>query len=202
MGHELVVGRTRSGKTTYARARALKHDGPVLFINTQEEDLTGYIRCDKKAALTVLRSALDAGFKLNYIPSADDSQALLELRVLESLIFDVGRRLKSEKYLLLVVDETQVYAGNNMPDSPLYRVARRGIAHGVRGTYITQRPADINNLLITQCSRHVIFKTSWESQYFRRYGLPGEEIEKKLNEAPDYSYLILEDGEIKGPYKD
>jgi hypothetical protein len=70
----------------------------------------------------------------------------------------------------------------------LRRVATGGIRFGIHGVFISQRPALIDNTLMTQSVGMIIFHCNMESQYFKRYGIPYEDMEKQLDSLGQYSY--------------
>lgn len=193
-GHEVVLGRTQSGKTHYAvKARADSWRGPVLFFNPQGfVPGGGYIGVTGQDDLEQIIRALRSGQKISYVPSDKDDLAEKELSVLVDAIFPVAWGAPG---LLFIADEAQDFPG------PLRRIARRGLARGVTGVFISQRPAEMHNTLLTQAIRHVIFDSAWESQYFKRYGLDSDKIEGILSKAQKYSYIVVQGGCISGPYR-
>lgn len=192
-GHEVVIGRTQSGKTYYAvKARAHFWRGPILFFNPQGFPAVGFVDVTGKDDVGQILQALRAGLRLSYIPSDRDEVAEKELSVLVDAVFSAGWPVPG---LLFVADEAQDFP------SPLRRIARRGLARGVTGVFISQRPAEMHNTLLTQAIRHVIFSSAWESQYFKRYGLDAEKIAGLLASAPKYSYVVVADGCISGPFQ-
>ncbi len=198
--HQFVAGRTRSGKTTYAVARAWRWPGPVLFVNTQDEDLgEGWWRADPSSSAVALIQSLKRGQRIDYLPSADDAAAAAEIGALVERVFV---RAPWRPPLLFVVDETHVYAPNSGRPSSLLRIARRGLRWGVVGLWISQRPADVSKGLVSQCASHVLFPVSFESDYLSRHGLPGDEIRRRLAEAPPYSYLLWDQLELTGPFRE
>ena len=193
-GHEVVVGRTQSGKTHYAiNARAEDWGGPVLFFNPQGFPVSGrkWVSCSGHSIVAQLIQVLKQGLKLAYVPSDNDAIAVQELNQLVDLSFSGSWPSAG---LLFIADEAQDFAG------PLRRIARRGLARGVTGVFISQRPAEMHNTLLTQAIRHVIFASAWESQYFKRYGLDADFIQQTLATAKPYSYAVLEQGKISGPF--
>ena len=194
-GHEVVIGRTQSGKTHYAvKARANFWRGPVLFFNPQGFPPPGdYIAVTGRDNLGQIMQALRAGLRLSYIPSDRDEIAEQELSCLVGAVFSAD--WPQSGGLLFVADESQDFS------RPLRRIARRGLARGVTGVFISQRPAEMHNTLLTQAIRHVIFSSAWESQYFKRYGLDADKIAGLLAAAPKYSYLVVANGCISGPYQ-
>jgi hypothetical protein len=199
-GHTACVGLTRSGKTTWALERAGEWPGPVIFINTQEENVPtagDWVFVRGENTVGEITSALLSGFHLNFLPAEDTKQARGQVRVLVDLLF--GRVWRPK--LLLIADEAYVYAPRSALYTPLHRVARRGLRWGIHGLWISLRPADVSFDLLTQCQRHVIFNTSnYEGSYFRSHGLPGEAIQAAVSAAPPYSYVVWDLREMSGPF--
>jgi len=194
-GHEVVIGRTQSGKTYYAvKARAATWRAAVLFFNPQGFPISGagWVSCSGHSMLPQIVKVLRAGLKISYVPSDKDEIAEKELSCLVDAIFAT---VFPSPGLLFVADEAQDFP------APLRRIARRGLARGVTGVFISQRPAEMHNTLLTQATRHVIFDSSWESQYFKRYGLDAEKIEQTLRQAPPHSYVVVANGCISGAHK-
>ena len=192
-GHEVVIGRTQSGKTHYTIHGRAKHwPGPVLFFNPQGFPAgDSWIDADGYSDLSLIKRALMLKKHIAYIPSDNDAIAVQELNQLVDLSFSGSWPSAG---LLFIADEAQDFAG------PLRRIARRGLARGVTGVFISQRPAEMHNTLLTQAIRHVIFASAWESQYFKRYGLDADFIQQTLATAKPYSYAVLEQGKISGPF--
>lgn len=195
-GHTFVCGITRSGKTEFAKKLMAAWEGAAVFINTQGEK-SPFLKGNRYSSLRSLLSALRRGAKVDYTPSPDDALALAEIQCLIPYFMDLGCRGGG---LLVVIDEAHVYGAQGMRDSPLFRISRRGLKYGVTGVFVSQRPADVDKRIVTQCVRHVIFSTSFEGPYFRRYGIPGEELQKKLSAAGPYHYVVYEGGLLSGPF--
>lgn len=195
--HILVTGVTQSGKTTWAKKYIKGWHGPALFVNTQGENVPG-LKADKKDSLQAVKNALQQSQLINYLPSEVDKQAIKEIEVLLLEIKDVAT---AKKPLLVVVDESYVYAPQGAGYSPIYRIARRGLGHNVHGLFITQRPQDLSKIVVSQCNYHIIFDSNFSGPYFRQYGLPGDDIAARL-QGKKYNYVIWDGKSIHGPFKD
>lgn len=194
-GHSTVIGITRSGKT-YATKKSLeKVKEGVIFFNTQYEEMpSSFIKVNAKDDIRVIINALKANKKINYIPQLDSSIRDKELIHLVDSLY----RRDSEKRIYLVVDEVHLYEKETL--KALIKVATTGLRFGIHGIWISQRPANIDNTLMTQSNQFVIFKTNMESGYFDRYGIPAEQIREKLGDIT-YSYCIYDFMDLRGPYK-
>lgn len=193
-GHSTIIGITRSGKT-YATKKSLERvkEG-VIFFNTQYEEMpSSFIKVNAKDDIKVIINALKANKKINYIPQLNANIRDKELIYLVNSLY----RRNSEKKIYLVVDEVHLYEKETL--KALIKVATTGLRFGIYGIWISQRPANIDNTLMTQSNQFIIFKTNMESSYFDRYGIPSEEIKSRLKE--NYSYCIYDFIEVRGPYK-
>lgn len=193
-GHSTIIGITRSGKT-YATKKSLeKVKEGVIFFNTQYEEMpSSFIKVNAKDDIKVIINALKANKKINYIPQLNGNIRDKELIYLVNSLY----RRNSEKKIYLVVDEVHLYEKETL--KALIKVATTGLRFGIYGIWISQRPANIDNTLMTQSNQFIIFKTNMESSYFDRYGIPSEEIKSRLKE--NYSYCIYDFIEVRGPYK-
>lgn len=200
----MVVGATGTGKSWYAWERANRARS-CLFFDTEdaaagagrppgpviragwEDGAVDLVRC--------LRGKAPMPAVVQYVPRDSEKVARAELAVLvNALIARPGPEV------LLAVDEAYYYAAEGLADGPLHLVARRGRKYGLALLAVTQRPADVSKTLVTQCSRHILFKTSCEGPWFSRYGLPAEGIRARLDAAPAYSYLVWDGIVLTGPF--
>lgn len=195
-GHSTVIGITRSGKT-YATKKSLENvkEG-VLFFNTQLEEMPKiFIKCDADTNISVMINALKQGKKINYIPNWINE----EFR--EKEVVHLVRKLYQSniKKIYFVVDEVHLY--NNLALKELIKVATTGLRFGIYGIWISQRPANIDNTLMTQSNQFIIFDTNMESGYFKRYGIPADEIKERIGKGGKYSYCTYNFKEVRGPFK-
>ncbi len=195
-GHSTVIGITRSGKT-YATKKSLeKVKEGVLFFNTQYEEMpTNFIKVNAYDDVKVIINALKANKKINYIPQLDSN---IRDKELIYLIDNLYKR-NSEKRIYLVVDEVHLYEKESL--KALVKVATTGLRFGIYGIWISQRPANIDNTLMTQSNQFVIFATNMENSYFDRYGIPAEKIKEKLKAGGQFAYCIYDFMEVRGSYK-
>jgi DNA helicase HerA-like ATPase len=186
-GHTTVIGKTRSGKT-YATVRLLaKEKQGVLFFNTQYEDVPGYIYADGNNTYRQIKQALKQGKKINYHPGTYLEQKQSELSYLIEYLFQAGFR--QDNNIFLAVDEAHLYNDKEVA-SQLRRVATGGIRFGLSGVWISQRPALVDNTLMTQSTNMLIFECAMEGQYFRRYNVPyDEQIQPILTKYGQYSFV-------------
>lgn len=195
-GHSTVIGITRSGKT-YATKKSLENvKESVLFFNTQLEDIpNNFIKVSGKDNIKVVINALGKGKKINYLPSLDSEVRTKELKLIIDYLYKRGTSNK----IYLVVDEVHLYEKEGL--KALIQVATTGIRYNIFGVWISQRPANIDNTLMTQSNQFILFKTNMESEYFKRYGIPAEEINKRLQKGGQYSYCSYDFIDVFGAYK-
>lgn len=195
-GHSTVIGITRSGKTFATKNSLEKVKEGVIFFNTQLEDMpSSFIKCSGKDDIKVIINALKANKKINYLPQLDQKTRDKELIYIINNLYSRG----TEKRVYLVVDEVHLYEKDSLKE--LVKVATTGLRFGIHGIWISQRPANIDNTLMTQSNQFIIFATNMENGYFDRYGIPAEEIKNKLITGGQYSYCIYDFMEVRGPNK-
>lgn len=195
-GHSTIIGITRSGKT-YATKKSLSNvrEG-VIFFNTQLEEMpNSFINVSCNDNITVIKKAIQKGLKINYKPCLDSDIRDKELMYIVDMLYTRGNTNK----MYLVVDEVHLYEKESL--KKLIQVATTGLRFGIAGIWISQRPANIDNTLMTQSNQFIIFDTNMESQYFTRYGMPADEIKKKIEVGGKFSYCLYNFKEVVGPYK-
>lgn len=195
-GHSTVIGITRSGKT-YATKKSLANvkEG-VIFFNTQLEKMpNSFIDVNSSDTINVVKKAIDKGLKINYKPHLDADVRSKELIKLIDMLY----QRSSTKKVYLVVDEVHLYEKESL--KKLIQVATTGLRFGINAIWISQRPANIDNTLMTQSNQFIIFRTNMESGYFDRYGIPADTIKDKLERAGEYSYCVYDFMDVKGAFK-
>lgn len=195
--HTCVIGVTGSGKT-YGTVRSLQRvKEPVLFFNTKHDENIPktFLVMTRENSYIQLKRALVRGRKINYLPSRDEKEREKELVNLIRFLFD-----SSGLPVYFVVDEVHLY-GRRSAYYKLMEVATTGRSYGIRAVWMSQRPANIDNNLMSQSEKFIVFKCSLENQYLKRYGFPVEEMEDGFKKGGKYSYLEFDLVDIKGPYK-
>ncbi|UWG95519.1 type IV secretory system conjugative DNA transfer family protein [Dehalobacter sp. DCM] len=194
--HACVVGVTGSGKTWGTVRSLVKVKEPVIFFNTKHDESipASYVKMSAENSYIQLKRAVIRGRKINYIPSRDETQRSRELKNLIHFLFDNGGIV-----VYLVVDEIHLYSKRDIYYK-LMEVATTGRSYGIHLIAMSQRPANIDNNLMTQCEKFVIFKCSLENQYLKRYGFPVEDMEQGFKKGGKYSYLEFDLTELYGPF--
>lgn len=201
-GHTGFIGITQSGKTTLMNHLFKKKGG--LFIDIEDK---GEVQADRAlnrhTDKTVFDNAIKQLKKIRYVPSPDTEKARKEARWISN------RLLKLNKDIHVWVDEIQTYGSSRKNEFDV--LAIRGLKHGIHLNYGTQRPAKVSKTIASQSRTMVFFDmSSFEKKGFKEYGLPYEEIVKKLestgkpfaNETLPYYFVIYTRGkEVSAPFK-
>ena len=191
--HRGFFGSTGSGKTTLAEYMGRQSDGLVVFFNAQEESLrSAWAACGKNDRLDVVVPSGRAALR-NYIPSADDEMAQLELNVLVNRMF----ALPATK-TVLIVDEAQVYAPEGKDQGALQKVARRGRRYNIELWTVSQHPADISKKVVRQLHEHYIFELRYSDEYLKKYGIDADKLHQIHKERGKYSYAVWNGADLRG----
>lgn len=195
--HSFNSGITGSGKTYHAIKYARGLNVPVLFINPQQEDISGFIRADNANSLQQIKRALIANKKINYIPDLDWKRSIIEIDYLVKTLCELGKRS------LLVVDECDMWARQGVSTSPLFFVAQRGRKWGIEGLFISQSPSEVDKIILKNCEIQRVFRfNEFGEKYYRGYGYDTDKMRDMLEKKGQFSYILLENGTIKGVFKE
>lgn len=194
-GHTAIVGRTRSGKTYTGIRRLQTERHGVLFVNTQHEKVpAGFVKAYGSTPMDAMLDDLASGAKINFLPSFDRRHTDLQLSAIVKALYD-----GTERHMILAVDEAHLRKKEGL--EAMMMVATTGLRWGITLVPITQRLAKLDNDLMTQCVQKVVFATEDEDQYFKGYGYPIDEINRRLLAKGQYSYCVYYSREIEGAYK-
>lgn len=195
-GHTTVVGLTQEGKTFATTKSLLEAKQGVLFFNTKLDPLpvSGYTDVDGTSSPDLLFKLLGRGRKVAFHPSRNRAARSAQLAWLISTIYNEG-----PQDLILAIDEVHLF--DKRGELAMEELATTGLSKGYKGVWISQRYANINNTLMTQSTEHVIFRTVMEQEYFKRYGLPFDQIEQKLQQGGQYHFVTYDHKELRGPFK-
>ena len=187
--HSVIIGSTNSGKSTFAQHLFVNTPYKAIYYDVQEE------RNPKSNKVVLLKSSftLDALKKFDRIVvygkfKHDDRMS--EIYNLVNTLFTLGRYYPKRKiWCNLIVDEAHEIARLHDQDNPLNLVATKGIRYGITLTAITQRPASLNNTILTQASNHFFFNINfYETPYFDKYKLPFDEIEEHIRKEYHFAH--------------
>lgn len=194
--HLTVIGTTQTGKTYSVTKSIEKVREGVLFFNTQHIPFSSkYVECNGSDDIQTVITALRRGEKINFIPSRETRWKQL-VAIIKSL-YDA-----SEKHLLniyLVVDEVHLAEKDALKQC--IEVATTGIRWGMRAVFISQRPALINNTIMSQSMKFVMFRTNMEQKYLKDYGFPYDEINQKLVDGGEHSFVVYDFRTVEGAFK-
>jgi hypothetical protein len=195
--HTTVVGRTRSGKTTGALLSLQRSRRGVLFFNTQQIRFPkGWTRATLHTDADALIAALRDGDKIMYEPTREHRQG--ELAALIGLLYKAAKDAEIDIYL--VVDEVHLFTKGAL--RACVEVATTGIRWGIKAIWISQRPAKIDNTLMTQSTRFVVYDLShMESNYLKSYQMPHDAIYSSLRAGGKYSYVVYDGHDLSDPAK-
>lgn len=203
-GHWTIVGTTQHGKS-HAIFTSLKQQpkGAIFFNSKREEKpfMKGWIEASaEKNTKEQILKALNQGKKINYMPFQKLSQQRKELQFLIDYFF-AKKDKKQLKDIYIVIDEVNTVTKGAETTEEVERLAHVGLGLGLTGIFIGQRFAEIPNSLFSMSENKAIFHVDQtESEYFKRKGLPYDEISKKVL-LDQYAYVIYRNGELKGAYK-
>jgi hypothetical protein len=197
--HSAAFGTTQSGKTFGVQKSLLRAPEGVLFFNTNHAELKGYIKATKSIELSDLIAAIRAGEKINYMPSRE--YRWREIAAITNGILD-NRKLN----VRIVFDECHLITLNSNKEKrkaqeAMEEVATTGLSRGMKAVFITQRPALLINTLMTQAEYKIFYRTENEGPYLKSYGVPYDEIEKRIDDGGEYAYCTYYRKEIEGAYK-
>jgi hypothetical protein len=200
--HKLTVGMTRSGKSYHAQVSAQRWPGPVLFYNPQGQkmDVGEWTKVTPNDSLSAMVSLLSqrTRARVNFTPHWKTKLAVPQLAAMVDAIM---RRIWTPA-LLVIVDESDQVAPEGKQGTPAHEIAQRGAKQGVWGNFVTQHPSVLSKVIMRQCLLKEIFITEDSAAYFTKYHWPGEDIERILSAAPKHSYLVWENRQLTGPFRD
>lgn len=197
--HTCVMGRTQNGKT-YGTIRSLLHvkEG-VFFYNTNHTTCpAGWTKATNKNTLPQIVGLLKKGKKINYMPSGDLEQMSKELALITEHFFKC-----TPFNIRYAIDETHLFSSTKDKSglNAMVRVVTTGLSKGMKGVWITQRPANMNNNLLTQSDVHVMFKLGdADLNYLKNFGLPTETIYKTINNQK-YVFCEYDGANVTGGFK-
>lgn len=195
-GHTTVVGMTRSGKTYAVQKSVERVKQGVFFFNTQHIPVSNkFIDVTGADSAEAILKALRKGEKINFLPSRDTRWK--QLKAVIKMLYEATERSLMDIYV--IVDE--IHLTDKEALRACVEVATTGIRWGLKGVFISQRPALIDNTIMNQSMQFVFLKTTLEKKYLESYGLPYEAIKAGLEKGGQYAYMVYDFHELKGAYK-
>jgi hypothetical protein len=195
--HSTVLGITRHGKT-YATIKSLSRmkNEAVFFYNTQHEKVgkewtTVDPRYNEWSQVEYL---LSKNKKVNWLPSTKIPDMHKEIEYIVDQLYNGEMR-----NVRIAFDEVHLFRKKALEQ--IQRVATTGLRWGMRGVFISQRPAKVDNTLYTQSTNHVIFALgSADYQYLHGQGFPIDDLQQKV-QGEKYVFVNFNQKEVSEPKK-
>jgi hypothetical protein len=204
-GHSTVVGATQQGKT-FGVVKSLEtvKEGVFFFNVKQDKTLNAnkrFTKADGKNSIKQLAAFVGNGGKLNFLPSTDTETMYKQAAHIIKKLHELSLEGKMNNFYF-VADEMYIMGKDKKVLNELLKVATTGESLGMWGVFIGQRLANIDNTLITQCNNGIVlFRTQFEQNYFKNYGMDADQIEKLILQGGKYSYVHFDWTNVKGAYK-
>lgn len=193
--HTTVLGLTRHGKT-YALKKTLSHvkEG-VFFFNTQLETMPpDFVEASGANSFEQIDRLLQEGRKVNFLPDTDRDKRQTQLKVIIKKLYDGQKR-----DIRFVVDEAHLFKKDAL--AMVQEIATTGLRFGIKGVFISQRGALLDNTLISQSNNYIFFYLNpTDVKYFKEYGFPMEDIQEKIG-GEKYIFCTYDNKNIKGSFK-
>lgn len=196
--HGTVLGLTQHGKT-YGTIKTLDSmNEAILFFNTNDTPLKGtkskWYDAHGGHDVNQIIYALKQGYKINFVPSDDPEKMEKQLKGLTDAIYMQGRGL----HFRFVIDEVHLF--NKEGKKALIRLATTGLGRGYKCIFISQRPAMIDNTLLTQSTKHIVYAIGLnDASYLKTNGFPSEEIMQKTGQEK-YIFVEFDQKNVKGGF--
>lgn len=155
----LVVGASRSGKTTWVRARIDDLRGPVVFLDTKGERPT-----QEWAARRRFVFANGEGEGLRLVRRKDRPRRLI-VRCYDPLGETANELLEALYHgppTTVVVDEAMHWSSKSQLPRGLRLIITAGGGRDVGVWSCSQRPVDVHNTFLSESSHRVLFKIELE----------------------------------------
>jgi len=171
--HAVVLGSTRTGKTTSALKLLNSQKGLKLFINTKrEKKWFKYMKyaCYNEGNMETIYdhfSSYSDGI-IQYIPDATNKNALRDLEKVLDVILK-RQQENDEIRMTVVVDEIQVYQSAHGCNETLARLWTMGLGLNIVAIAIAQRPQMIHFDLLANTETWLVHAiTTFDLDYLKR----------------------------------
>jgi hypothetical protein len=195
--HCTVLGLTQHGKT-YGLIKTLDSmNEPILFFNTNDTSLKEskgkWIEGNGGHSIEQLLYALKKGYKVNFIPSDDVEGMEKQLGGIVKAVYQEGRFS-----FRFAIDEVHLFRKEGK--QALIRLASTGLGRGYKCVFISQRGAMVDNTLLTQSTKHILFALGLNDySYLKTNGFPSEDIKEKTGNEK-YKFVEFDQKEVNGPF--
>lgn len=200
--HTGIWGRSKSGKSTQAKAMIKRHDKVIVFDCLNE--YKGIAPVKVSSRLSLLRAMKKPRFKIRYVPDGPDFDAEQELNRLCKILFDVQgpyRDTGKGAILTLVVEEMAECAPNvRRVNSPFQAMCSRGRHYGVQIIGISQRMADVTMSFRGNTNADYFFPLRTDSDFKAAADLcraANPDAETALKKLTRGNYVFIGNGEFK-----
>lgn len=179
-------------KNTYGDAVTLKVRLHSLIVsdNAKFFDVKEYMTVDKYLASLMSGDGIKYQFVNINLDDVDDDFAKVITKIYSRLIFDYSKGLtdRASMPFHLVIEEAHRYIQNDndrflIGYNIFERIAKEGRKYGVILGIITQRPVELSDTVISQCSNFLIFKMNHpvDVEYIRKMvpNISDEIVEKQ-----------------------
>lgn len=193
--HADIFGKTRMGKTFATMKTLDQQKCGVFFFNTLHtkiEGTTTFVTGDGDNSIDQIFDLLQAGRKINFMPSTDLTVAEKQLEHIVKGLYNY-----EECDIYFAVDEVHLFKKEGL--NAMKRIATAGLRYGYKGVFISQRPANVHNDLITQATYQVFFHLSPQDQEYLSKLVPIEEIMQKVN-GEKYVFATYDEDKVEGGF--
>ena len=198
--HKINVGQTGSGKTYQAVREGARSQGPCLFFNPKGERAIpdGYIAIDRFTDDKLIKRLIHKGMNLSFQASRFNwEMAIAELGWL------VEQFVRYDQESTFIVDEVNKYAYEGLHVSPALLLAEEGREYGINAIFTTQYPGRVNKTIFVNCRYERLFNFNrYSALYYQRLRYPVADFISDINSNGEYSYVLLDNGEKVGVYKE
>lgn len=199
--HLFSAGTTGTGKTGHA-ARVIHKLGPLfIFSNPSLEPVVDQICEVSTTDPEEVFEAFEEGYeRIEFIPRIDDPKIGLEQLVtiqkeLFKLAIEMEHKPESPPWITFAIDETHLFS-SKFAQGGLNVLALQGRRHGIRGFFISPRPAMVSHTILNECAIHIYFRPGLQDmEYFTEYKIPLEEHKEWIEK--EFHYVLWDGREMK-----
>ncbi len=198
-----VYGKSGGGKSWYVKKVILPALKRVVVFDPEEdfEDEPNMLRIDTKAELLeVLRDCWDGSFRIAYVPKAmNEMEELHDVSLLIERLQEPYKRGEHDGKTTLIVDElnTSFPLTVHPRFQGFARICSKGRKRGINVVGITQRPAEVSTRFRGNLDAVSCFRLSLDGDYAAVAQYVGANAKERLDNAPEFSSLKWEGGDIE-----